>query len=473
LTPPAPVTRVFSSVNTNQSDTLNTKETAVNGRSAITEYSGNGTNGNHSVTASTGPRGTLTYTIDSDTTTQHVMPAGVPDEIITTNEIEWIQGNDPVTGQYYNQPYKEYLKSQAQDNRDWFAAISDFSAAVADKVSGGLTKNIRQGLGYDDAVNYNSRAYSNGAVVGEVLDTAIQFIPACKAVGLARAGIRAINGAQALGNTIEAANSLAQGDVIGGMSSLLSARSSFGNMLRSCFTAGTPLLTPEGSKPIEQFQAGDLVLSREEDDPTSPVLARHVLQVFVRVAPILNLYVGGRIIGTTGEHPFYVKGKGWTAAGELRTGDILLSHDGWEIPIEGIEDTRRIETVYNMEVEEDHTYFVGCAEWGWNVWSHNAPPCLPILRPAVHGGPLHNSTMVREALAASRRPGVTAVRTNQVLADAAGRTIKNLRPDVQYIKRGLVHVTEVNVSRGPGYHRAREKQLRAALGSLFGSYTPR
>jgi hypothetical protein len=96
-----------------------------------------------------------------------------------------------------------------------------------------------------------------------------------------------------------------------------------------------------------------------------------VLQLLTSVAPILNLHLGGRIIETTGEHPFYVKDKGWTIAAELRIGDVLLSQDGWETPVEGIGDAGRIETVYNLEVEEDHTYFVGCAEWGWSVWAHN------------------------------------------------------------------------------------------------------
>lgn len=30
--------------------------------------------------------------------------------------------------------------------------------------------------------------------------------------------------------------------------------------------------------------------------------------------------------------------------------------------------------MYNGEVEEYHTYFVGCDEWGFSVWAHNA--CL-------------------------------------------------------------------------------------------------
>ena len=35
-------------------------------------------------------------------------------------------------------------------------------------------------------------------------------------------------------------------------------------MFQSCFAAGTPLLTPEGYKPVEQFRAGDWVLAAPE-----------------------------------------------------------------------------------------------------------------------------------------------------------------------------------------------------------------
>lgn len=31
-----------------------------------------------------------------------------------------------------------------------------------------------------------------------------------------------------------------------------------------------------------------------------------------------------------------------------------------------------LHVVYNMRVEEYHTYFVGSAEWGFSVWVHNA-----------------------------------------------------------------------------------------------------
>src|SRR5262249_30538264 len=51
---------------------------------------------------------------------------------------------------------------------------------------------------------------------------------------------------------------------------------------QSCFVAGMPLLTPEGSKPIEHFREGDYVCSRQEDNPDGILLAKLVEEVFVR-----------------------------------------------------------------------------------------------------------------------------------------------------------------------------------------------
>jgi RHS repeat-associated protein len=138
-----------------------------------------------------------------------------------------------------------------------------------------------------------------------------------------------------------------------------------------CFVAGTPLLTPDGDKPIEAFREGDWILSRAEDDPVGPVEARRVEAVFVRVAPLWVLRVGGRVIRTTAEHPFYVRGKGWIAAKELEAGMELASHDGQWVVLEEVADAGEVATVYNLRISEFHTYFVGSREWGFSVWAHN------------------------------------------------------------------------------------------------------
>ena len=140
----------------------------------------------------------------------------------------------------------------------------------------------------------------------------------------------------------------------------------------NCFAAGTPLLTPSGAKPIEQFRPGDLVLSRSEDAPDGPLEVQQVEAIFVRVALIWSMRVGGQVVRTTDEHPFYVLGKGWVKAAFLEVGQLLLGHDGRLTAIEAIADTRSVETVYNMRVADYHTYFVGCEEWGFSVWAHNA-----------------------------------------------------------------------------------------------------
>jgi hypothetical protein len=140
----------------------------------------------------------------------------------------------------------------------------------------------------------------------------------------------------------------------------------------SCFPAGTRLLTPTGDKPVEEFRPGDLLLSRSEFDPDGPVQARPVEEVFVRVAVVRDLRVDGQVIRTTEEHPFYVLGKGWVKAAFLEAGNLLVSHDGQVRAVEGLSDTRSVETVYNLRVAEYHTYFVGSPEWGFSVWAHNS-----------------------------------------------------------------------------------------------------
>ncbi len=137
----------------------------------------------------------------------------------------------------------------------------------------------------------------------------------------------------------------------------------WGGLLRACFAAGTPLLTLEGSAFIEDIQAGDYVLARDERDPDGPVLAKQVEEVFRSYAPIWHVHVGGQVIRTTGEHPFWVRGKGWTAANQLHIGDELSSHDGQWVRVEDLLDTGEWETVYNLRVADFHTYFVGSPSW--------------------------------------------------------------------------------------------------------------
>jgi hypothetical protein len=144
-----------------------------------------------------------------------------------------------------------------------------------------------------------------------------------------------------------------------------------------CFAAGTPLLTPTGAKAVEEFRRGDVILSRSEVDLHGPLEAKEVEDVFVRLAFVVEVHVGGRTIRTTAEHPFFVLGEGWRAAGHLSAGDLLCSHDGALRRVERVIETRERTTVFNLRVADYHTYFVGCQEWGFSVWAHNACTLQP------------------------------------------------------------------------------------------------
>jgi len=64
-------------------------------------------------------------------------------------------------------------------------------------------------------------------------------------------------------------------------------------------------------------------------------------------------------------------GRGWKTANTLQVGDTFLTSDDRRVVLERIEDHNRYVAVYNLEVEADHTYFVGGSGWGFDVWSHN------------------------------------------------------------------------------------------------------
>ncbi|MCC5813764.1 MAG: hypothetical protein JJT78_03340, partial [Leptospira sp.] len=73
----------------------------------------------------------------------------------------------------------------------------------------------------------------------------------------------------------------------------------------------------------------------------------------------------------------------WTEARELKSGDLTFTAEGKLLAITSIELDGREETVYNFEVEDFHTYFVG--EVG--VWVHNVDESYePTVFDRIFGG---------------------------------------------------------------------------------------
>ena len=144
------------------------------------------------------------------------------------------------------------------------------------------------------------------------------------------------------------------------------------NTIGVCFIAGTQVYAANGMVAIEDIQPGDYVLSRNDD--TGEVSYQEVVRVFV--TPGQQIYELKLIdendkeesIGTTQEHPFWVKARGWIPASELLPGDEIFTSGGGWLKVASGTWLSGSQTVYNFEVKDFHTYFVGSS----GAWVHNS-----------------------------------------------------------------------------------------------------
>ena len=193
----------------------------------------------------------------------------------------------------------------------------------------------------------------------------------------------------------------------------------FGNLgslpYQHCFAAGTLVLMADGScKAIETIQPGEMVLAVSDRDPEGAVEARPVVEVYhnapsrlleLRAASsrvcqakrrrttaqeasgdcesasvaVLEAPPSEAVIRTTPNHPFYVRGRGFTEAAELCAGDELRTASGGWIALGSVVGDGHVEPVYNFQVAGLHTYFVGDSDGAASVLVHNdsgGPPAI-------------------------------------------------------------------------------------------------
>jgi hypothetical protein len=126
----------------------------------------------------------------------------------------------------------------------------------------------------------------------------------------------------------------------------------------SCFGAGTPVRTLEGSSLIETLRAGDLVLV--QDPATGELNYRPVVTVYHNPPNrTLRIDLGTETIVATGIHRFWKAGRGWVMARDLKPGDTLRTVGGLAT-VKSVAD-ERIQRVYNLQIAGGESFFVGRA----------------------------------------------------------------------------------------------------------------
>ncbi|MDO3413390.1 polymorphic toxin-type HINT domain-containing protein, partial [Saccharibacillus sp. CPCC 101409] len=203
--------------------------------------------------------------------------------------------------------------------------------------------------GYDIYQLAKDPTWENAAyVAADVLAVAIPAVPSpSAAVRASKAATKAIDEGRVASKTTSTSKSVAKAC--------------------NCFTAKTKVKTDKGDKEIKDVQVGDKVLSQNEN--TGEEAYKQVTATFNHEADeIYNIHVGGQVIESTYNHPFWVVGKGWVFVKDLKPGDLLEQSDGKTLEVGSIEIQQRQATVYNMTVDGFHTYFVS----GLGIWVHNS-----------------------------------------------------------------------------------------------------
>ncbi|NUT37325.1 MAG: hypothetical protein HOV79_30125, partial [Hamadaea sp.] len=143
------------------------------------------------------------------------------------------------------------------------------------------------------------------------------------------------------------------------------------------FAADTPVLMADHSfKPIGEVVPGDAVLAF--DPASGQSVAGTVTRQFVnKDTRLTDVTVRGdngdlAVLNTTPTHPFWVEGtvSGWVAAQDLDPGDPLRTADGQRATVVSERTFDGAQTMYDLTVEDAHTYYVGVGDAG--VLVHNA-----------------------------------------------------------------------------------------------------
>ena len=195
---------------------------------------------------------------------------------------------------------------------------------------------------------------------------------------------------------------------------------------------------------------------------------KEVVTVFVHECDeILHLHTSNDDIDTTTNHPFYVIGKGWVAAGDLNEGDELCLESGNTAVVTGTELEKLEEPirVYNLEVADNNTYFVGDEA----VLVHNYNPN------GKKGGEAHQQKTqeLKDELIAQGYQVDTEVMFGNYQEGYTGHKSKRFADVVAYVDDKIAKIFQIGKVNKNGLPVSREsKAIEDIMNSLDSKGTP-
>ncbi len=152
--------------------------------------------------------------------------------------------------------------------------------------------------------------------------------------------------------------------ILAGSSGFRLARLLSSSVRKACnsFDGETLVYTLNGLIPIKDISIGDLVASyNEETGDTEYKEVTHLIQREGDYEIVDVMLSGGEVIEATSGHPFYAfnDDKKWLFAEDLNASISLLDYFGNTRKVESTSARTSRKKVYNLTVDETHTYYVG------------------------------------------------------------------------------------------------------------------
>ncbi|WP_082159671.1 polymorphic toxin-type HINT domain-containing protein [Micromonospora sp. HK10] len=155
-------------------------------------------------------------------------------------------------------------------------------------------------------------------------------------------------------------------ELIGGGIGALGAVAGAGRGLRSggpggcmSFSGETEVVMADGTtKRLDEIKRGDEVIAT--DPETGEQGPRVVEHVWVHLDELVDLEIGGGVLTTTEDHPFWNQtDRQWQRADQLDRGDFVRGPEGRLQEVNGLRPwSARMALAYNLTVNEIHTYYV-------------------------------------------------------------------------------------------------------------------
>ncbi|MBW6433339.1 hypothetical protein KZ829_06220 [Actinoplanes hulinensis] len=230
------------------------------------------------------------------------------------------------------------------------------------------------------------------------------------------------------------------------------------------FVPGTRVLMSDGSyKPIEDIAIDDVVWAADPETGESgarPVTAQIIGSGDKRLVEIsidadADGESDGKVTATDG-HPFWVDDeRKWLSAERLQPGQSLLRPDGSRVTVLDVAAYDAVATVYNLTVDDIHTYFVEVGDEQLLVHNQGGadPEACPVIAAAQK---LADDTQAQEGLTRKTRPSMAEsiqITLDDLTIEVISKTsVKGAMPKLHpQVQRVLDFIPKRNKQRSNGH----------------------